>query len=278
MTTDPPETTSTQSNGSPGLKDDIGAVSMIGLGIALRDVARHLGELEQKVEAQRQAASRRGAGFLEFLKILFSGWPAFALLFIVLFYFPLRDALNAIPDKVKSANEIGAWGVSLKSTIQAEAAKAGEIKLSESIPTLSSAAIELLLRAPRQPEALVSYSMDYQSQTTRVYFPSSSFISLLDELHTQGLVEMGTWQGSYDLTGTTLSEKIDQFRKQHPGTEEARPNEGRVTWTLNTPLPKGTRPPDFSWQLTDLGKKGVDVILRAVSTELAPKPKPASSP
>ena len=278
MTIDPSESTSTQSNGSPGLKDDIGSVSMIGVGIALRDVARHLTELEHKVEAQREAASRRGGSFLELLKILFSGWPAFALLFIVVFYFPLRDALNAIPDKVKGADELSVLGVSLKSTIKKEAAKLGEIKLSETLPSLSSAAIELLLRAPRNGEGVVSYTPNDANQYVKIHFPSPSVLDALSELQAQGLVEIeafGPTQNNRKVTGAEVTESINKFRAAHPGSEEPSFGDDRATWVLNSPLPRENRIPEFSWKLSELGKKGVDVILKAVSTELAPKSQPA---
>jgi len=255
---------------------------MIGVGIALRDVARHLTELEHKVEAQREAASRRGDSLLELLKILFSGWPAFALLFIVLFYFPLRDALNAIPDKVKSADELSVLGVSLKSTIKKEAARLGDARLSETLPSLSSAAIELLLRAPRNGEGVVSYTPNDQNQYVKIHFPSSSILDALSELQTQGLVDIeafGPGQGNRKVTGSEVIDSINKFRAAHPGSEEPSfGDDARATWVLNSPLPRENRIPEYSWKLSDLGKKGVDVVLKAVSTELASKPKPVNSP
>ena len=275
MTTDTKETPTTQSNGSVTLKEELDSVEMVGVAMALRGVARRLIDLEEKLDAQREGTPRRGGRFLEFSKIVFGGWPALGFLFIILFYFPLRDALNAIPEKVKTADEIGVLGVSLKSTIRVEAAKLGETKLSETIPSLSNAAIELLLRAPHNGEGLVSYTANDQNQLVRIHFPSASVLAALSELQTHGLVDitpMGSQWKDRKATGSAISESFEQFRSIHPGTEEASYGEDRASWTLNSPLPKGTEIPDFSWELSDLGKKGVDVILKAVSTELAPKP------
>lgn len=276
MTLDPSETSTTQSNGSTALKDELGSVQMVGLAMALRDVGQHLAAIDAKLDAQRETASRRGGGFLEFWRIVFSGWPALGFLFIILFYFPLRDALNAIPDKVKTADEIGVLGVSLKSTIKKEAAKLGEVKLSETLPSLSNSAIELLLRAPRNGEGLVSYSPNDQHQPVKIHFPSPSVLTALSELQTQGLVDIETFGSPQDrnVTGPEITESINKFRAAYPGTEEPSFDDGRATWILNSPLSRETRIPEFSWKLSELGKKGVDVILKAVSTELAPKSQP----
>src|SRR5437763_1732689 len=96
------------------------------------------------VKAGKHSNSKDRSAFLDLCKVVFGGWPALGFLFLLLFYSPLRDALNAIPDKVRTADEIGVLGVSLKSTIRAEAARIGESKLSDTIPRLSSSAIELL--------------------------------------------------------------------------------------------------------------------------------------
>jgi len=247
--------------------------------MALHDVAHRLSEVENKLDAPRDSV-RRGGAFLELWKILLSGWPAFGLVFILLFYAPLRAALNAIPDKVKSANEIAAFGVSLKSTIKAEAAKVGEIKLSETIPRLSNYAIELLLRAPRRPESLVSYTPNDQNQFVEIHFPSPALITALSELQKQGLIEIDMWDGQErrKLTGSDLTGLIEKFHRENPGAERESFSEERSTWIPKTPLPKDSRIPAVDWELTEFGKKGVDVILKAVSTELSPKPETQPSP
>jgi hypothetical protein len=78
------------------------------------------------------------------------------------------------------------------------------------------------------------------------------------------------------LTGPELSDRISSFEKQYPGTEKPYRNT-RITWTLTTPLEiSSTKFPDLTWQLTDLGKKAVDVVISAVASELAPKVGPGT--
>lgn len=280
MSTERSTTFPPHSDASALRHDDLSSIHMVGMSMALRDVAQRLSSVEEKLDS-REAGSGKGTRFLEFLKVVFGGWPAFGFLFILLFYSPLKQALNAIPEKVKTADEIGVLGVSLKSTIRVEAAKLGEVKLSETIPALSSAAIELLLRAPRNSDSLISYTPNDERQYVGIHFPSPPVVAALSELQAQGLVELETWddqEPSRKITGAGVTELIEKFRNQNPGTEQSSFSEGRTSWVPNTPLPKGARIPVLTWQLTEFGQKGVAVILKAVSTELAPKSQPATSP
>ncbi len=136
----------------------MGPVERANLVAHLALISQRLSDVEALLKARPTESSSASKSWLEFLKVLFSGWPAFGLLFMLLFYVPVRDAINAIPEKVKSADEIGVLGVSLKNTIRVEAEKVGAIQLSETLPTLSPAAVEFLLRASRDYNALVSFS------------------------------------------------------------------------------------------------------------------------
>ncbi|MFZ1219808.1 MAG: hypothetical protein WAO00_10970 [Chthoniobacterales bacterium] len=230
--------------------------------------------MEGKFEADLRAKPPKGSFLIEFFKVIFGGWPALGLLFLILFYAPLRDALNAIPEKVKNAAEVGAFGVSLKSTVQVEAAKLGAGNLSETIPRLSGAAIELLLRAPRGTEALVvtRFYTSGDSQKESVEFPSSSYIEALSELQVQGLIELCS--DDCKITGVDARRIIDNFIKTHPGQEIGSMRDEVMVWLLTKSLASKDPPPVLNWRLTDLGTKAVGVILRAVSTELAPQPSP----
>lgn len=252
-------------------------VHSVVLAIALRDMAQRLASVEEQFQADPRANPPKSPFIIEFFKVIFGGWPALGLLFLVLFYSPLRDALNAIPEKVKTASEIGALGVSLKSTFQVEAAKLGAGKLSETIPGLSGAAIERLLRAPRNSESLVSYTegSEGKARMIAINFPGLWEMDALSELEAQGLIALESHNGEL-LTGLGAREMIDQFRKANPGHEDLSSNEDRVTWSLDKPLAPNAFPIMLQWRLTDLGRKAVEVILKAVSSELAPKttPKP----
>lgn len=250
--------------------DDLGSLHSIGLAIALRDVAQRLSSLEEKLEKNRAAGSRNGEFFIELCKVVFAGWPVLGLVFLFLFYSPLREALNAIPEKVRTAAEIGALGVSLKSALQVEAAKLGAGNLSETIPRLSAGAIELLLRAPRNAESLVSYTRYDKEMLETIELPSASKMDALSELQAQGLIVLESSDGP--LSGTDARGMLDQFFKTHPGREEPSTNNERLTWKPNKPFKD--YPVMLMWQLSDLGKKAVEIILKAVSTELAPKPSP----
>lgn len=111
-------------------------VYSVALAISLRDMAQRLASVEEKFDKNRNPKPSKGPFLVELFKVIFGGWPVLGFLFLLLFYAPLRDALNAIPDKVRNAAEFGAFGVSLKSTFQVEAAKLGAGKLSETIPGL----------------------------------------------------------------------------------------------------------------------------------------------
>jgi hypothetical protein len=50
----------------------------------------------------------------------------------------------------------------------------------------------------------------------------------------------------------------------------------RISWTFPKPLPKSTKLPELFWQLTDLGKKEVDVVISAVASELTSKATPGT--
>jgi hypothetical protein len=254
-------------------------IHTVALAIALRDMAQRLGSVEEKFEADRRAKPAKGSFLIEFFKVIFGGWPALGLLFLILFYAPLRDALNAIPEKVKNAAEFGAFGVSLKSTVQIEAAKLGAGSLSETIPKLSGAAIERLLRAPRNLESLVSYTQgsEGKGRFIAINFPGLWEMDALSELEAEGLIELESHNGEV-LTGPGAREMIDQFLKANPGHEEESSNDERVTWNLDKPLVPDAYPLSLQWRLTNLGRKAVEVILKAVSAELAPKSTPKPNP
>jgi hypothetical protein len=98
-------------------------------------------------------------------------------------------------------------------------------------------------------------------------------IDALSELQAQKFVEINGETGK-PIAGSAIRALNDDFRRMHAGREEQSYGEGRVTWRLDAPLPGRTKIPMPSWRLTDLGVKAVDIILKAVSTELAPKPLP----
>jgi len=248
------------------------AIEHLSLTVVLDHLATRIASLEEQLTRR---ASPGGAGkAIEVLKAL-SGWPTFGLVFLVLFYVPLRDAIGAIPDKVKQAEQIELLGVSLKSTLRVEAQKIGAISLSETLPALSPRAVELLLRGVRdREESLLSYSLE-ENLITRVWLPSPQLLDVLDELEKKGLVAVVVHNGQSETAGIpAMKQAIAALRRERAGHELSSTDPSRIEWKLERPMRFET--PIFGWRHTDLGKKAVDVILSAVSSQLtataAPNP------
>jgi hypothetical protein len=128
---------------------------------------------------------------------------------------------------------------------------------------------------------LISYTPNERQDFIELHFPNASLLDVMGELQTQGLVEIETTEMPQNtirkITQAEARKLLDDFRREHPGREERSYAGDRVTWKLNEPLPRSTNIPVLSWNLTEFGKKAVDVILKAVSTQLAPKPSPANN-
>jgi hypothetical protein len=251
---------------------EAGPIERLHLLTLLKDMTNRLGALEATLSKPRRAEGNpRGKFFLEFLKILLGGWPAFGFIFLIIFYFPLRDALLAIPDRVRSADEIQLPGVSLKSTIKKVAVSQGLEGLGETIPKLASPAIELLLRAPRNGESLVSFTnANDGTNFSAINFPSESVMNALSELQGKGLIKL---QGGLDknepLDGAQLKQLWGKVKERFPGSAEPSSGNGRISWTLKEPRPIAIDArPRLMWTLTDVGSQAVDVILKAISTQL----------
>jgi hypothetical protein len=251
------------------------SLQAITLTMALGDIGKRLSTLEIRLDTLSSQVSKPGSLTLELFKVIFGGWSVLGFFFLVLFYSPLRDALNAFPEKVRSANEIGVLGVSFKSTIRVEAARLGESKLSETIPNLSQVSIQYLLQAPppQHPEGLMSFTLnDQKDEFVAIVFPSQSVIAALSELQEKGLIKiLDETNEARGIRGTEIDSYISKIKVSSPGNEEIAPRDGRAIWHLRSPLtPTNTEMPMLRWERTELGDKAVGVILKAVAIELAP--------
>lgn len=258
-------------DGQASSLESLTPVERASLGMALDHLATRLANIETALAAKNPAASDSRRTLVEITKIVLGGWPTFGLAFLILFYAPLRDAINAIPEKVRTADEIGVMGVSLKSSLRIEAEKAGTIQLSKTLPTLTPAAVELLLRGTRDFNSLIGFAHE-NDRVVRISLPSEQLLSVLHELHSKELIFIRTSNADFAPDGVDAVRKtIENLHRQFPGKESPAGfgGEGQVLWNLDTPPAKFVLP-RLSWALTDLGKKGVDVILRAVSSQLAP--------
>jgi hypothetical protein len=246
-----------------------GPLERMHLASVLGQVGQRLTSIEASLAQGQKVKPPSSSVLLDLTKVLFGGWPAFGLLFLLLFHSPLREALNAIPEKVKAADEIGFPGVSLKSTLRVEAEKIGASRLSESLPSLSAAAVEMLLRSSRNYNGLIAYGSGSSGLVERVWLPSEAAISTLDELQRQGLIEI---ESAGQVTNSAgLRAAVEDFKRKHVGRDAGRGTgavDDALVWEL-TP-PERTETPRLSWRLTDLGKQAVDVVLKAVSQQLMP--------
>jgi hypothetical protein len=250
-----------------GTEDLRHAIETASLAATLALVTQRIANIEGRLAQPPVANSSSRSEILEFAKVVLGGWPAFGLIFMLLFYEPVRDAINAIPEKVRSAEEIGLLGVSLKSTILAEAKKAGAFQLSETLPSLSPAAIEFLLRGSREYNSLVAFNKD-AGLLTEVWIPSTPTVEILDELESKKLISIQVGQDGKLEGANALRRDLSDFKNRHPSKEQDSLEKDRVHLRFLSPSP--VEQPSYSWRLTELGRNAVDIILKAVSTQLSP--------
>ena len=246
----------------------------------LRDITFRLSSVEDVLKQKHDQNAQLGRGVLDFAKTVLGSWAAFGFLFLLLFYFPLRDVLLSLPAKIQSADEIGVGSVTLKSTIQRVAVSQGVAGLGESIPALSNQAIQLLLRAPRDGEGVMSFSSPSGDQSLFSAFsmPSDSMANALSELQQRGFIHLeGRLDGMMKtLQGPELIDLIRDIKRTYPGHVEPTEREGRIYWTLTRPIARDAPHPDIMWRLSDAGIAAVRVMLTAVSSEIARSRKKGS--
>ena len=251
--------------------DSMGPIERANLVAHLGLMSQRLANVEAQLKSKLTEGSGAGTALLEFFKILLGGWPAFGLLFMILFYTPIRDAINTIPEKVRSADEIAVMGVSLKNSIRIEAEKVGALQLSETLPALSPAAIEFLIRS-REFNSLVSYTPDSGDANllSAIWLPNEKVLSVLRELESKKLASIILSSSERDRTVGEFIQALDDWKKNNPVRDDG----GSITsesvqYVLRAPTKE--RPPSFSWRLTNLGKNAVNIILKAVSSQFAPQ-------
>jgi hypothetical protein len=249
------------------------AENVTSLSIVVGQISERLARMENLALRQVGEDKPKPGTFLEMLRIIFGGWPALGLVFLVLFYGPLREALNAIPEKVKAAENIDILGVSLKSTIREEAKRIGAAGLSETLPALSPEAVGKLLRSSRIRNPLTAVDTN-DAKIIKVRFVDDKDLQSLEELEKQNLVEVveGSSAANAPSSFEKLRQAIQDFKLKYPGTASKDIN---GIWLLNTPTQAPS--PEFTYHLTEQGQKAVNVIINAISTELAPKSTAASN-
>jgi len=246
----------------------MGPVERANLVAYLGLISQRLFDVEARLKSKSNNNESSAKPWLEFSKVVLGGWPAFGLLFLLLFYAPVRDAINAIPDRVKSADEIGVLGVSLKGSIKVEAEKLGSIQLSETLPTLTPAAVEFLLRGTPDYNALVA-SVHESNLLKAIWLPSEQTLRILEELEAKKLITIQGILDRGDDNVSTLRQAIADFKKTYQVREEGYTGTDQIRLELVTPTKVSL--PGYNWRPTELGKNAINVILSAVSAQLAPQ-------
>ncbi|WP_106794315.1 hypothetical protein [Aquimarina sp. Aq78] len=248
------------------------SIENLSLNELIGDITQRLSSIEHNLSQQQKIKDNNS--LLEFLKVIFGGWPVFGLLFLILFYAPLKEVFKSIPDKIKSANEIQVGNVSLKTTFKEVAEFQGFVNLGNVIPKLSSSSIENLLKAPKHSQALISFtnSSDIEFHS-HINMPSNAALSSLTELEYSKLI---TLSGSMNrqsevIDGKELKNLINDIKNKFPGSEgkNYNNNEAKIRWKLDNEISRSSNLPLMSWKLTEDGQKAVSIILEAVSKELS---------
>lgn len=240
-------------------------IERVGLEVLIRDVTTRLSRMENAMLRLREPKGKSRADYaMEALKVVSTGWPAFGLILLILFYVPLKEVVTTIPERLRTAQEINMPGMSLKMAIKTEAARAGDLSLSETIPSLSIASIELLLKIAAT-SSIWAFTPNKDGHMQAVYYPSPESLKAFDELQQKGLVEIQ--ESGKSISIAELSKMIDNWRRVHPGKEEDAGPERR-SWTPERPIAPGDLNM-VSYGLTAAGKRAREVIVSAVAMQLA---------
>ncbi|NDZ12057.1 hypothetical protein C7T35_15370 [Variovorax sp. WS11] len=249
--------------------DQDSPANSVGIVIAMNDVGRRLAGIEASLASKQSDSPKSNTALLEVLKVLFGGWPAFALILLLLFYVPLRDALNEIPDKVRKARNISVGTISLQSTIKDEAVKLGTPNLANTVPRLSADATYMLLHAPADSWGLIGmYERVKGEGYYSIELPNIAGFTALEELQRHQLIDLGGFVDDKEVTLEQAAKALTEFRKSHPADEYQTKTKNRVRWVFHKHVPTTTVIPSFTWELTPLGAKAVEVVASAVHAEL----------
>jgi len=146
----------------------------------------------------------------------------------------------------------------------------GAIQLSETLPSLSPYAVEFLLRGSRDYNAMVAFNKE-AGLLTEVWLPSDQTIGILEELEAKKLVTVQVGLNGKNDNAATLRQAVAEFKKKYPGRDASTGNEDQVHLVLLKPA--NVAEPPYSWRMTELGRNAVNIILKAVSSQLVPRPR-----
>lgn len=238
--------------------------------VLLVQLAERMTSLEAKVVSAVTPSRSPNFNVFELVKLVLTGWPAFGLIITILFYSPIREALHAIPEKVRSASEIGLVGISLKATVKSEAARSGLAALGDSLPRLSAGAVELLIQSSKSESiGLTVWTNNKRGNVSMVWLPSDTLLGRISELEAAGLasIEATDKQGSLKQGIAAATQALLALKAKYPGTlrnDSTVPD--RDVWLVNESTSSARdENAHIYWRVSSLGRQASDVVVRAVS-------------
>jgi hypothetical protein len=206
----------------------------------------------------------------ELLKAILTGWTTFAIIFLVLFYTPIKEAISSIPQKVKSAEKIELGGVTLIDAIEKEAKKVGKNDLFKTIPLLSKDALELFIKIPNNGNNIWRYSPVHNNQYKALWLPKQKFLNLLKELEEAKLITIKASRqkdkNNLIINTKDMSQYLHSITEKFEGTKHNYPDNYFI-YKFNTPI-KRTKIIPIRYQLSTIGEEAKNIIINAVLNEL----------
>jgi hypothetical protein len=236
-------------------------------------VSKRLADIDATLASKSSKTESAHNTWLEIAKIALGSWPAFGLLLMLLFYVPLRDAINTIPAKVKTADEIGVMGISLKNSFQVEAERAGLSQLSELLPELSPEAIEFLLRGSSDNiNQLIGYQPwpENPKLIDGIFVPSVRTMKTLKELQDKKLISI-TSPKSHNggAVSPNFGEVVSDLIRRYSAKVSESPTPGRPELIfLRMAKPTDAKLPIVYWERTELGSKAINIVVKSISAQL----------
>jgi hypothetical protein len=120
-------------------------------------------------------------------------------------------------------------------------------------------------------EGVISYESppDHPEMVKTLHLPSELTIQAFSQLQSEQLILIQYEKSERKIDGPALRRALEDLKKTHPGTSTL-DRSNRETWKLNTPVATSSIP-DINWGLTERGSTAVNIMIKAVASQLAPK-------
>lgn len=240
----------------------------LALHLLLQDVVEQLRSIKAKLESNQDKRPKPDitSSLIEVLKVALTGWPAFGIIFLLLFYSPVHDAITSIPEKVRRADEIHVAGIALKSALKTEAIKVGDTDLADVLPKLSFTSIKALLNLPKKGSDLLSFIPDSEGKIQVVLLSSEQHMAAIEELFSAKLVVITKHQwdskSAVDLTAEQAKEIFHKFQEKYSRFLKLDGGNRRLRYELDQAIPKSEIPP-IMVSLSPLGRQAAEIIVKA---------------